>query len=223
MFSKPKEKHHKPDPVAENAPSASSPAAAQNSAEGAPAQAAPAEAAASEQAAPAAEPAPKAPQPSPESAELAAVKDRYTRLMADFDNFRKRQVREREEWLKRANEELLGDLLPVVDNLDLALQKITDPADPFAVGMKMVYDQFHAVLDRYGVTPIEAKGQPFDPSIHEALSQMSSPTVPAHVVIDQFRRGWRLAGRLLRPAQVIVSSGAPDPEQTAGEDASVSD
>lgn len=222
MFSKPKEKNHKADPVAENKPSAS-PAASQANADGAPAQDASAEAAASAQAAPSVEPAPKAPPPSPESVELAAVKDRYARLMADFDNFRKRQVREREDWLKRANEELLGDLLPVVDNLDLALQKITDPADPFAIGMKMVYDQFHAILDRYGVTPIEAKGQPFDPSIHEALSQMSSPTVPAHVVIDQFRRGWRLAGRLLRPAQVIVSSGAPDPEQTAGEDASVSD
>ena len=161
--------------------------------------------------------------PSAEAIELAALKERYARMMADFDNFRKRQAREREEWLKRANEELLGDLLPVVDHLDLALNKTANPADPFATGVKMVYDQFIALLSRYGVTPIDAKGKPFDPAFHEALTQMSSATVPAHVVIDQFRRGWLLAGRLLRPSQVVVSSGAPDPQQATGEADSVSD
>jgi len=169
--------------------------------------------------APAAEPAKAA----SEALELAALKERYTRLMADFDNFRKRQTREREEWIKRANEELLGDLLPVVDHLELALGKNADPSDPFSAGVKMVYDQFIALLERNGVTPIDAKGQPFNPSYHEALSQMSSATVPANEVIDQFRRGWLLAGRLLRPAQVIVSAGAPDPEQAASENESVSD
>ena len=163
------------------------------------------------------------PSPSAEALELSALKERYARMMADFDNFRKRQTREREEWLKRANEELLGDLLPVVDHLDLALAKTAAPTDPFATGVKMVYDQFIALLNRYGVTPIDAKGKPFDPAFHEALTQMSSATVPAHIVIDQFRRGWLLAGRLLRPAQVVVSSGAPDPQQATGEADSVSD
>lgn len=163
------------------------------------------------------------PKTTPEAVELAALKDRYTRLMADFDNFRKRQTREREEWIKRANEELLGNLLPVVDHLELALGRNVDPSDPFAVGVKMVYDQFIALLDHNGVTPIDSKGQPFNPAFHEALSQMSSATVPSQVVIDQFRRGWLLAGRLLRPAQVIVSSGAPDPELAAAENESVSD
>lgn len=161
--------------------------------------------------------------PSPEALELVAFKDRYTRLMADFDNYRKRQVREREEWVKRANEELLGDLLPVVDHLELALGKSADPADPLAAGVRLVYDQFIALLERNGVTPIDAKGQPFNPAFHEALAQMNSATVPAQEVIDQFRRGWLLAGRLLRPAQVIVSSGVPDSEQAASENESVSD
>jgi molecular chaperone GrpE len=178
--------------------------------------------------APAAEPdasvatAPSA-QPTPETAELALMKDRYARLMADFDNYRKRQTREREEWIKRANEELLGDLLPIVDHLELAIGKSPDLANPFVAGVKLVYDQFLALLERFGVTPIDAKGQPFNPDWHEALSQMTSATVPANEVIDQFRRGWCLAGRLLRPAQVIVSSGAPDEEQAAAENVSVSD
>lgn len=164
-----------------------------------------------------------APQPPPEAAELALVKDRCARLMADFDNFRKRQTREREEWVKRANEELLADLLPVVDHLELALGKAPDPTDPFVVGVKLVYDQFLALLDRCGMTPIDAKGQPFNPDWHEALSTMTSATVPANEVIDQFRCGWCLSGRLLRPAQVIVSAGAPDAEQADAEDAGVSD
>ena len=157
-------------------------------------------------------------QPSPEAQELATLKDRYARLLADFDNFRKRQTRDNEEFVRRANENLLGDLLPVVDHLELALAKTPDPADPFVIGVRLVYDQLQSLLGRYGLTPVDAKGQPFDPAFHEALSQMSSPTVPA-----QFRRGWMLSGRLLRPAQVIVSSGRPEPEQAEAESASVSD
>ena len=161
--------------------------------------------------------------PAQEPAELALLKDRYARLMADFDNYRKRQTREREEWIKRANEDLLGDLLPIVDHLELALGKTPDMANPFVAGVKLVFDQFLTLLDRYGVTPIDAKGQPFNPDWHEALSQMPSATVPANDVIEQYRRGWCLAGRLLRPSQVIVSSGAPDTEQADAENASVSD
>ncbi|HRR35332.1 MAG TPA: nucleotide exchange factor GrpE [Kiritimatiellia bacterium] len=161
--------------------------------------------------------------PTPENAELLALKDRYTRLMADFDNYRKRQLREREDLIKRANEALLGDLLPVIDHLELALAQASDPASPFVVGVKLVYDQFLALLDRHGMVPLDAKGEPFDPTYHEALSQMSSATVPANIVMDQFRRGWLLHGRLLRPAQVIVSSGAPDAESTPAEPLNVTD
>lgn len=142
--------------------------------------------------------------------ELATVKDRYMRLMADFDNFRKRQIREREEWIKRANENLLADFLPVVDHLDIALSKEKDVTSPFVAGIKMVYDQFVATLEKNNVVPVDAKGQPFNPEWHEALSQVPSDTVPANEVIEQFRRGWSLSGRLLRPAQVIVSSGKPE-------------
>lgn len=152
-----------------------------------------------------------APVPSPEQIELAVMKDRYARLMADFDNFRKRQNREREEWFKRANETLLEDFLPIVDHLELALGKNPDLTNPFVSGVKMVYDQFVSVLEKHSVTPIDAKGQPFNPDWHEALSQIPSDTVPANEVIEQFRRGWCLGGRLMRPAQVIVSSGKSEP------------
>ena len=163
---------------------------------------------------------PNASHPSEEEAKL---RDRLLRLQADFDNYRKRQLREREDWIKRANEELLGDLLPVIDHLELALAQATDPAAPFVVGVKLVYDQFLALLDRHGMVPLDAKGEPFDPSYHEALSQMNSATVPANIVMDQFRRGWLLGGRLLRPAQVIVSSGAPDPVRADAEPLNVTD
>ncbi len=159
----------------------------------------------------------------PGNEELLILKDRYARLMADFDNYRKRQIREREDWVKRANEELLGDLLPVIDHLELALAQAADPASPFVVGVRLVYDQFLALLDRHGMVPLDAQGEPFDPTFHEALSQMSSATVPANIVMDQFRCGWLLGGRLLRPAQVIVSSGAPDPATADGEPCNVND
>jgi molecular chaperone GrpE len=159
-------------------------------------------------------PAPAEAQPTPES-ELAAMKERYLRLMADFDNFRKRQIREREEWIKRANESLLTDFLPVVDHLHIALSKEADTSAPFVAGVKMVYDQFVAALEKNNVVPVDAKGQPFNPEWHEALSQVPSDTVPANEVIEQFRRGWSLAGRLLRPAQVIVSAGKPDAGESA--------
>ncbi|MDR2850318.1 MAG: nucleotide exchange factor GrpE [Verrucomicrobiota bacterium] len=168
-------------------------------------------------------PPPAEPAPAPEAQELALMKDRYTRLMADFDNFRKRQVREREDLVKRANEDLLGDLLPVVDHLELALAQAADRESPFVVGVGLVYDQLLALLDRYGMKTFDTRGEPFDPTYHEALSQMPSATVPANAVIDQFRRGWLLGGRLLRPAQVIVSSGAPDGAAADAENTSVSD
>jgi molecular chaperone GrpE len=142
--------------------------------------------------------------------EAAQIKNQYIRLMADFDNYRKRQAREREEFVKRSNERLLGDILPVVDNLELALKKISDPEDPFAAGVKLVFDQFLSVLKRCGLTPIEAQGKEFNPEQHEALSYIPSPTVPANQVIDQFRCGWDLSGHLMRAAQVIVSSGKPN-------------
>ncbi len=140
--------------------------------------------------------------------ELAAAKERYVRLLADFDNMRKRQIREREEVIKRANEGLLEKLLPVFDHLELALANVK-AEDAFTKGVKMVGAQFLNVLTEAGVEVVDAEGAVFDPALHEALQAVPSETVPEHEVVQQFRKGWRLDGKLIRPAQVIVSAGSP--------------
>jgi molecular chaperone GrpE len=163
-----------------------------------------------------------APSPNPLAADLATAKDRYARLMADFDNFRKRQVREREEIVKRANEALILELLHPIDHLDFALTAATNSADPFVTGVRMVADQIHAALAKFDAKPEDAVGQPFDPGRHEALNETPSDVVPAGHVSLQLRKGWSLAGRFIRPAQVMISSGpatppsAPAGESTAG-------
>lgn len=156
--------------------------------------------------------------PNPLEGELAACKDRYARLLADFDNFRKRQVRDREEIVKRANETLILDLLPVLDHFELALAAAGEPDDPFVAGVRMVSDQLHAVLAKHEARPEDAAGQPFNPDRHEALSEMPSDSAAAGHVALQLRKGWSLAGRMIRPAQVMVSSGPAAPEPApAGE------
>lgn len=147
--------------------------------------------------------------------ELAAARERYLRLMADFENARKRQAREREETIRRANEELLHALLPVLDHLELALASpVQDRDAAFARGVQMVADQFVAVLHKFDLKPVTALGETFDPGRHEALTQLPAAGVPAGQVIQQLRRGWSLSGRLLRPAQVIVSCGEPEAAAT---------
>ncbi len=148
------------------------------------------------------------PEVNPLEAELAVMKDRYVRLMADFDNFRKRQLREREEMVKRANEGLLEDLLPFLDTFDIALEK-GDKADPFVKGMQMAADQLRGILAGIGMVPVEAAGKAFDANAHEALTHVPSAEAAEGQIISQVRRGWTLNGRLLRAAQVVVSAGAP--------------
>ena len=145
--------------------------------------------------------------PSSAEIELAALKDKQLRLMADFDNFRKRQTRERDETVRRATETLLQELLPVLDHLELALSNAPNKADPLAAGVQMIADQFRSALQRFDLKPFHAVGEPFDPNRHEAVSELASADVPAHHVLHQLRRGYMLGGRLLRPAQVVISSG----------------
>lgn len=129
------------------------------------------------------------------------------RLMADFDNFRKRQTREREDYARRATEALMQELLPVLDHLELALANAPDKAGPLAAGVRMVADQFLTTLARFDLKPFQSAGEPFDTARHEAVSELASAEVPAHHVLHQLRRGYMLGGRLLRPAQVVISSG----------------
>ena len=136
-------------------------------------------------------------------------KDRYARTLADFDNYRKRMARDREELAQFAAKEILRDLLPTVDNLALALDKAENKDDPFVQGVKLAYDGFLKALADHGATPLDSVGEPFDANFHEALAQLPSPDVAEGVVMSAVKRGWLLHGKLLRAAQVVVSSGAP--------------
>ena len=138
-------------------------------------------------------------------------KDRFARAMADFDNFRKRTARDREDLVKFAASDMIKDILPTVDNLALALDKAKDNAeDPFVAGIKLVYDGLLKALADHGATPLDSVGEPFDANFHEALAQLPSPEVDEGIVMNEVKRGWLLHGKLLRAAQVVVSSGKPN-------------
>ena len=135
-------------------------------------------------------------------------KDRYARAMADFDNFRKRTARDREDLVKFAASDVLKDILPTVDNLARALEEAKDRADdPFVAGVKLVYDGLLKALAEHGATPLDSVGEPFDANFHEALAQLPSEDVEEGHVISEVKRGWMLNGKLLRAAQVVVSAG----------------
>ena len=137
-------------------------------------------------------------------------KDQYARTLADFDNYRKRVARDREELAQFAAKDILKDLLPTVDNLALALEKAENKDDPFVQGVKLAYDGFLKALADHGATPIDSVGEPFDANFHDALAQLPSPDVAEGIVMNEVKRGWLLHGKLLRAAQVVVSSGAPE-------------
>ena len=138
-------------------------------------------------------------------------KDRYARTMADFDNFRKRTARDREDLVKFAASDVLKDILPTVDNLARALEEAKDRADdPFVAGVKLVYDGLIKALADHGATPLDSAGEPFDANFHEALAQLPSEDVEAGHVMSEVKRGWMLNGKLLRAAQVVVSAGKKD-------------
>ena len=149
--------------------------------------------------------------------ELAAEKDRNMRLLADFDNFRRRVTREKNETYQRATESAIAEFLPVLDNFDRAIAQAPAAGDPFADGMRMVYGQFSDVLAKAGLTPIAAMGEPFNPAIHEAIAYQPSPDAPEGKVIYEAKRGYRMGDRVVRPASVIVSSGAPKTEAAPDE------
>lgn len=172
-------------------------------------------------------PAPEAPVaalPGPDlSIELAAAKkeaadnyDRYVRSVADLDNHRRRTIREKEELRQFAASKVLEDLLPVIDNLGLGLAAAKAPnADlkTLVGGISMVADQLKSSLANHGLKEVNPVGQPFDPNLHEAISQQPSADVAEGSVVTVVRTGFTLNGRLLRPASVIVSTGPATAEE----------
>jgi molecular chaperone GrpE len=155
------------------------------------------------------------PAPAVEEEEDESLRDQFVRLQADFANFRNRTQRERIELYQRANEDLLLEILPVLDHYELGLQNAEQhDADQAVVdGFRLVYDQFQNVLNKFNLTPIDAVGEAFDPHKHEALTHMPSDEFPAEVCSNQVRRGYMFGDKLLRAAQVVVSSGPADAKE----------
>jgi len=145
----------------------------------------------------------------PKDQEIASLKDRLLRLQADFDNFRKRTLRDREDMARRAAERLLQDLLPIVDHFELGLESAKQHHIKHSVieGFDGILKQFKTNLEKAGVTPIETKGQIFDPNCHECVTQIASEEHPEGCIIEETRKGYKLGTYVLRASQVIVSTG----------------
>jgi molecular chaperone GrpE len=147
------------------------------------------------------------------AAQLATVEkekkenwDRYLRSAADLENLRKRQKREIEDAKFDTKAKVLKEMLPVVDNLERAIEHASSNAgtNPIVEGVQLVLRQFTTAFERLDVVPVEAMSQPFDPNLHEAISQMESDA-PAGTVVQVLQRGYRIGDRLLRPALVVVA------------------
>ncbi len=142
-------------------------------------------------------------------AELAAANDRNLRLMAEFDNFRRRSAKEQLEIIETANGKLLEKLSEVLDNFERAFASENKAKDleTFEKGMQMIHDQFAKVLTDAGLEQLDPTGEEFDPNCHEALMQQPSEDVPENHVVTVFMKGYKLKNKILKPAKVIVSSG----------------
>jgi molecular chaperone GrpE len=156
--------------------------------------------------------------------EVERLQDRLVRLQAEFENYKKRMAREKAEFLKFATEGLLLEFLPILDNLERAIASArADTAKPETLveGIDMIARLFRSTLEKAGVKPMETIGQPFDPSLHQAVAQVESPGHDDNIVVGEIQKGYLLEGRVLRAAMVKVSrASSPAAERgPAGEDA----
>lgn len=146
--------------------------------------------------------------------DAAKSRESYLRALADFDNYRRRSVRERDDARAQAIGALIEDFLPVFDGLELALESAGAATDAptLAKGIAMVSGQFSEALSRHGVQRINPKGAKFDPNDHEAVSHAPADDLAEGLIIDVIRPGYRIGRRLVRAASVVVSSGSPQNE-----------
>jgi len=140
--------------------------------------------------------------------------EQYLRTLADMENLRKRTQRDKEDLAKYANENILREILPVIDNLERAVEHAeqADSDEGLFEGVQMTLTQFGQLLGKFGVEPVDAIGQPFDPAYHQAMGQMESEDYPVNTVVQQMQKGYQLNKRLLRPAFVMLAK-APTVEE----------
>jgi molecular chaperone GrpE len=148
------------------------------------------------------------------------LSDRLLRTLAEFDNYRKRVAREKEDLLKYGAEKMALDILPVADNFERALDQAKTAEDAAGVieGVHMIFKQFLATLEKFNIKPFDSVGQPFDPEKHEAMAQQEHLEYTANTVMGELQKGYFLNDKLLRPARVVVSRGPGDSKSTPDEE-----
>jgi molecular chaperone GrpE len=144
------------------------------------------------------------------SAEFAELKDRHLRLAAEYDNFRRRSLKERQDLHNYANENVFKELLPIVDNLERAVtharkEEQRPDSENLLQGIELTYRSLLQILAKHGVVEIEAQGKPFDPQVHEAVRRVPSGDQQPGTVVEVYQKGYRLKDRMLRPAMVAVA------------------
>jgi molecular chaperone GrpE len=142
--------------------------------------------------------------------ERDSLQDRLLRRQAEFENYKKRVERERTEYIQNASAELIRELLGVLDSFDLAIRNAASQGsagEDMLQGLDLVYKQLLDTLGRFGLKVIETKEQRFDPNFHQAISTVASDELPENTIVEEFRRGYTLNGKLLRAAMVAVSAG----------------
>jgi molecular chaperone GrpE len=144
--------------------------------------------------------------------ECKGLNEKYLRLAAEFDNYKRLAQRDQREQIKFGNEQILRELLPVVDNLERAINsaKGTSSVEALTQGVELTLKQLIGALTKFGVTAVDSVGLAFDPATQQAVAQVPSDTVPENHVVDEYQKGYLLQDRILRAAMVTVSTGAPN-------------
>jgi len=139
--------------------------------------------------------------------EYKELYDKFVRLHAEFENFKKRMMKDKEEAIRFANQALIQEILPFVDNLERSLEHADEAKniDALKEGIEMTIQQFLKVLEKSGLEPIQAEGEPFDPNVHEAIMQVERDDMDSNMVVEELQKGYKLHGRVIRPATVTVS------------------
>lgn len=137
--------------------------------------------------------------------ERDALLDRLARLQAEFENARKRAVREQQEYREYAVADALKSLLPILDSFERALHASTNDGNDIRPGVELIYKQLQDTLTKLGLSPVPAKGQPFDPHLHQAIEMVDTEEADDHQVLEELQRGYKLKDRLLRPSMVKVA------------------
>ena len=146
---------------------------------------------------------------------LVEQEDKFIRLQAETDNFRKRLAREKDEFSKYANERLFKGLIPIFDNFERALEAPSNDAKSLKEGLDMILKQFSSFLEKEKVAPIKAIGEKFNPAIHEALTSEESDEHEENTIVSQFVKGYTINNRVLRPAQVVITKKpSTEPEES---------